>query len=149
LRIDRQRAPEIGLRLDIVRLVLQVMMEHASLIELIGILIVLRLVGDAVAFEFQEFRLKRTRDNAGDLVLQFEQVGEVAVESLGHYVMAGVSTDQLRRDPYAVAGFAYAALDDVARAELLSDRLDVDCFAFEGERRIPGDHWKCPPTGEH
>src|SRR5215472_8129803 len=74
---------------------LPVVMEHASLIEFVRILVVLRLVGDAVALEFQEFRLKCTRDNAGDFVLQFEQVGEVAIESLGHYVMGGVGADQL------------------------------------------------------
>ena len=66
------------------------MMVHAALVEPIGILIVLRVVGDAVAFEFEEFRLKRTRDNAGDFVLQFKQVGQIAIESLGHYVMAGI-----------------------------------------------------------
>src|SRR6516225_3996044 len=109
------------------------MMEHALLIELVGILIALRLVSDAVAFEFEQFRLQRTRDNAGDLVLQFEQVGEVAIESLGHYVMAGVSTDQLRRDPHPVAGFAYAALDDVARAnEMMSSVMPSAKYSCSG-----------------
>jgi hypothetical protein len=110
---------------------------------------VLRLIGDTVTFEFQEFRFKRTRDNAGDFVLPFEQVGEVAIESLGHYVIAGVGTDQLCRDSYPVAGFPNAALDDVTRAELLPDLLDVVSFAFEGERRISRDHWERPPAGEH
>jgi hypothetical protein len=93
LPIDRQRAPEIGLRLDVVRFVVPVMMEHASLIEFVGILIVLRLAGDAVAFEFEKFRLKRTRYYPGDFVLQFEQFGEAPIESLDHDVMAGVGTD--------------------------------------------------------
>jgi len=110
---------------------------------------VLRLIGNAVAFEFQEFRLKRTRDHLGDFVLQFEQVDEVAIESLGHDVMAGVSADQLRRDAYPVAGFANAALDDVDRAKLLSDLLDVDGLVLERERRISADHRECAPAGEH
>jgi hypothetical protein len=113
------------------------MVPHSTLIEFVGILIVLWLDGDAVAFEFQEFRFKRTRDYAGDFVLQFEQVGQIAIESLGHYVKACIGTDELRRDPYPVTGFTHAALDDVTRAELLSHLLDVDGFAFEGERRIP------------
>ena len=148
LRVDRQRAPEIGLRLDVVRLVLAVMVEHAALVKLVGILAVLRPLGDALALEFEEFGLDRAGDRPDDLVLQFEQVGQVAVVPLGHDVVVGVGADQLRGDPHPMPRFAYAALEHVAGAQLLADLLDVDSLALVGEGRVAGDHREGAPAGE-
>ena len=69
MRIDPQCATEITLRLGIVRLVLAVMMKHAALVELVGVLAELRPFGDAFAFEFEEFRLDRAGNSGDDLVL--------------------------------------------------------------------------------
>ena len=125
------------------------MVPQTVLIEFVGILVVLRLVGNAVAFEFQKFRLDGVGDRGNDLVLQLEQVGEVAVVSLGHYVMISVGADQLRRDPHPAARLAHAALENIAHAQLLTDFLDVDCLPFVGEGRVAGDHRECAPAGEH
>ena len=63
-------------RLDVVGLAVPVMVPDAPLIELVGVLVVLRPVGDALALEFEELRLDRTGDCGYDLVLQVEQVGQ-------------------------------------------------------------------------
>ena len=58
-------------------------------------------------------------DNAlGDLVLDGEDVGEVAVVALCPDVVAGRRVDKLRGDAQALAGLAHAAFEHVAHAEL-------------------------------
>ena len=91
------------MRLDVVQLALPVMVEHPTLVELVGALTVLRPLGDALALEFEEFRLNPAGNGGDDLVLQLEQVGQVAVVSLGDDVMIGVGADQLRRDAHPAA----------------------------------------------
>ncbi len=59
------------------------------------------------------------------LVLQREDVVEVAVVALGPDVVAGIGVDELRRDAHPMAGLAHAALDDVARAQLLANLSNV------------------------
>ena len=124
------------------------MVEHAALVELVGILAVLRPLGDALALEFEEFRLDRAGDRADDLVLQFEQIGQVAIVPLGHDVVVGVGPDQLRRDPHPMPRFAHAAFEHIAHAQLLADLLDVDGLALVGEGRVAGDHREGAPAGE-
>jgi len=74
------------------------MVPHATLIEFVSVLAALRPVGDALALEFEDFRLERAGDRVSDLVLKFEEVCKVPVVPLGYYVMAGIRTDELRRD---------------------------------------------------
>ena len=124
------------------------MVEHAALVKLVGILAVLRPLGDALALEFEQFRLDRAGDRPDDLVLQFEQVGQVAVVPLGHDVVVGVGPDQLCRNPHPMPRFPHAAFKDVARAQLLADLLDVDGLALVGEGRVAGDHREGAPAGE-
>src|SRR6516225_4207677 len=63
--------------------------------------------------------------------------------------MAGISPDQLRGNAHSTARFTHATLDDIARAELLSDFLDVDSLALIGKGRVACDHRKGAPAGEH
>src|SRR5437762_13976448 len=72
LRVDRQRAAEIGLRLAVVHLVLPIMMRHPTLVELVSVFAPCRPLGDALALEFEDFRLDRADYGMGDLVLQVE-----------------------------------------------------------------------------
>ena len=58
------------------------------------------------------------RDGGGDLVLDGEDVGELAVVALGPDVAVGRGVDQLDGDAHPVAGLAHAALDHVLDAEL-------------------------------
>ncbi len=57
-------------------------------------------------------------DGGGDLVLDGEDVGELAVVALGPDVAVGRGVDQLDGDAHPVAGLAHAALDHVLDAEL-------------------------------
>ena len=61
-------------------------------------------------------------DRLGDLVLDRENVVEVAVVALGPHVVAGRAVDQLGGDPHPAAGLADAAFEHVADAELARDR---------------------------
>src|SRR5262249_52400639 len=149
LRIDRQRAAEKGLCLDVVLSGVPVMVPDAMLIEFIRVTAELWPLGNALAFKFEEFRLDSAGDGVGDLVLQFEQIGQIAVVSLGHYVMVCVGPDQLHRDADPLPRFAYAAFEDIAYTQFLADLLDVDGFAFVGEGRISRDDREGAPARKH
>ena len=66
----------------------------------------------------QQLQLQRRHDGLADLVLQGEDVGEVAVVALGPDVVAGRAVDQLGGDPHPAAGLAHAAFEHVADAQL-------------------------------
>jgi len=85
----------------------------------------------------------------GDFVLQIKKVGQVAIVSFGHDVMAGICLDQLRSDAHPAARLAHTALEHIARAQFLSDRFDVEGLAFVGKGRRAGDDRKGAPAGEH
>jgi hypothetical protein len=55
-------------------------------------------------------------DIARDLILQFEDVVECAVEAVSPDMGAGRGVDQLAGDAHAVLGFAHTAFEDVADA---------------------------------
>jgi hypothetical protein len=61
----------------------------------------------------------------GDLVLRREDVGEIAIVTLGPVVVAGLRLDQLRGHPDAVAGLAQAAFEHIAHTELEPDLLHI------------------------
>src|SRR5262249_41394337 len=69
----------------------------------------------------------------GDLVLDGEDVRQLAVVRLRPEVVAVGDVDQLGADPQPVAGLADAALQDGADAELFADLADVLVAALEGE----------------
>ena len=60
-----------------------------------------------------QLNAERVRDLARDLILQREEVGEIAVIAFGPDVLAGLGLDELRSDADAIAGFAQAAFEDV------------------------------------
>ena len=74
-----------------------------------------------------------------DLVLQREQILELAIVAVGPEMMAGVRLDQLGRDAHPVARAPRAALDHVADAELAPDLLDRYRPPLVGEARVAGD----------
>src|SRR5262245_11028090 len=80
------------------------------------------------------------RHRFADLVLQCENVGELAVVALCPDVLAGVSLDQLCGDADTVAGFTQAAFEHVAHAELAPDLLYVDSAPLVRKTRIARDH---------
>ena len=66
-----------------------------------------------------------------DLVLQREDVVEIAVVALGPDVIAVDAVDQLGGDAHAAAGFAHAAFQHVADLQLPRDLRDIDILALE------------------
>src|SRR5262249_5940952 len=95
-----------------------------------------------------QFRLDRRDHPLGDLVLGRENVGQVTVVTLGPDVIADLGLDQLRGDADTVAGSPHAALKHITNPELAPDLLHIDCPAFVGEGRIPGDDEEPADAGE-
>src|SRR4051794_16458394 len=71
-------------------------------------------------------------------------VDEVSVVTLGPHMVPGLGFDQLCSDADAGAGFAYAAFEHIAHAELASDLLHVDRATLVGEGAVAGDDEKPP-----
>src|SRR5215472_14361065 len=118
------------------------------LIELVSVFAALRPLGDALALEFQDFRLDRAGDRVSDLVLKLEEVCKVPIIPLRHYMMIRIGADQLRSDPNPAARFAYATLQHVKCAELLCDLFDVGLLALISERRISVDYRESAPPSQ-
>ncbi|MDT4825257.1 hypothetical protein FQZ97_585350 [compost metagenome] len=93
------------------------------------------------ALDFRPFELWRDcANNAfGDLILQFEDVVEHALEALCPDMRPGRRVDELPGDAHPVPALAHATFQHVAHAELLADFLDVHHPALEGEARIARD----------
>ena len=73
--------------------------------------------------------IERVRDPARDLVLQREQVADVAVEALGPEMRVGRGVDQLGVDANPVLRSLDTAFQHVTHAELTADLFRVDRFA--------------------
>ena len=78
----------------------------------------------------------------GNLVLDCEDVVEIAVIALGPQMIASRSVDKLSRNPKAVAALSDRAFEHVADAKLASHLLHINCTPFVGEARIPCDNEK-------
>ena len=94
------------------------------------------LASRALHLRNEHLRRDDADDVARDLVLKDEQVGQLAIVFLRPEVSAGGGVDELGRDANAVRGAAHAAFENVANAELASDRPNVDRLAFEREAGI-------------
>src|SRR6185437_6914662 len=66
--------------------------------------------------------------------------GQLAVETVGPNMRAGLGVDELGVEAHAVTGFAYAAFERVAHAELAADCLHVRRLALVGECGVARDH---------
>ena len=87
---------------------------------------------------------QRGDDRRGHLVLDREDVLEVAIVALGPDMVVGIGVDQLHGDPHPVARLAHAAFDHVLDAELRRDVLDLDRLALVDEGRVARDHEQLP-----
>ena len=52
---------------------------------------------------------------------------------------AAAGVDELGVDPHPIAARLHRAFEDIARAQILADRLGVDRLTFVGEGRIARD----------
>src|SRR5204863_5503717 len=77
--------------------------------------------------------LDRSDYTFGNLVLDREDVVEIAVIALGPQMIASRSLDKLSRNPKAVAALSDRAFEHVADAKLAAHLLHIDCAPFIGE----------------
>src|SRR6516162_2432185 len=94
------------------------------------------MLGGPRSLSSDQLYIERYRDPARDLVLQSEQIGHVAVESLSPQMSIGFGVDQLRIDADLVARPPDAAFEYEAHPQLATDLLGVDPLALIGERGI-------------
>src|SRR5262249_29829356 len=83
--------------------------------------------------------LQRRNDRSSYLVLNSEDILNVAVIALRPEVALGDGIDQLRRDADAAACLAHTPLHNVAHTQRFSHSRDVDGGPAEVEGRIAGD----------
>ena len=98
-----------------------------------------RLAANARRFGDKDLRPDRTDDLVGDVVLQLEDIGQLAIVSVRPQMHAVRGIDQLSGDAHPAGGLAHAALENVPDAELACDVANVDRFTLEGESGIARD----------
>src|SRR5262245_12402842 len=87
----------------------------------------------AQALGCADARLDARSDGSRDLVLQFENLVELAVILLSPHEPGAFRFDQVRRYPYALADLADAAFHDVVGAQLRADAAYVTALSLERE----------------
>ena len=112
-----------------------------------GIQAARRLAPGAKIFRRIELRFDRGHDRFSDLVLDCEDIGEIAVVALLPDVAAGRDIVELRRDADAVAALAHAAFEYISHTKLLGDLLHMHGLALVRKRRVAGDDEKPPQLG--
>jgi len=89
-----------------------------------------RLADGALLLGVRDGRGNGDRHCLGDIVLQHENIGEIAIVPLCPYVLASLGLDQLRGKPDPIASCANTAFEHVAHAELTPDLPHVHSPAF-------------------
>ena len=84
-------------------------------------------------------KVERIRQMRDDRVLRLQRIGAGRVELFGPEVSAAAGVDQLDIDPHPVVARLHRAFENIAHAQLLADRLDVDRLALEGHGRVARD----------
>src|SRR5207249_11784425 len=79
---------------------------------------------------------KSGNDRAGDLVLDGEDILQLAVVAFGPDVPISLRIDQLHGDTDAITDLAHAAFEDILDAELACDLLHLYGFALVHEGRV-------------
>jgi hypothetical protein len=80
--------------------------------------------------------MQRRHHIVGNLVLQREDIGELAVEADAQELLTPRRLDQLGRDADAAARLAHAALEHIAHVQLAAHGMDVDGLTLIGEGRV-------------
>ena len=87
----------------------------------------------------QQLDLELLHDRLRDLVLDGEDVGQIAVVAIGPEMRPVLRIDQLRVDADALARLSDAAFENVGDVEAPAHLLHVGVLALVGEGRIPRD----------
>ena len=124
-RINRDGAIEEPLGLTVVVLVELRQVPQTTVTQVPRIQVLGGLAPRALALDLRQFGFDRAGDGQGDLVLQVEDVCQLAVVALRPNVVAVAGIDELRGDPHTVAAFAHTAFQDIANAKLSPDLADI------------------------
>jgi hypothetical protein len=71
--------------------------------------------------------------------LQFEDVVEATVETVGPDVRAGCRVDQLASNAHPVSALAHRTFEDIADTQFAADLFYVETLVLVCEGRIAGD----------
>src|SRR5215470_850223 len=102
--------------------------------QVVGVQVGCRLALQAFYFGTLDVRLNYSDDAFCDAVLQIEDVTYLTFEPIRPDVGCSLCIDQLADEPKPVPAAPYAALKNVAHAELTADLPDIDGLALVGER---------------
>lgn len=119
---------------------------QASHVTVIGIQASRRLAICALKLGWRWSWNDRAHNACGHLVLQREDIGQQALETLGPKMHAAAGIDQLTAKPQLVSRFAYTALDQIPHAKFAPDLLGVDVAALVGKARMSRDYEQCRKT---
>ena len=86
--------------------------------------------------------LQGVGDSFGDLALDTEDVGELAIKGIGPQMRIAGHLDELDGDAHLIGGFLDAAFKDVRYAKLLRDFGEIARFALITLRRRARDHFQ-------
>jgi hypothetical protein len=109
-------------------------------VEIIGGEIVGRLGSAPHGLGYLQCRFDVAGDARCHLVLEAENIRERAIEAFRPKMCAGECIDQLRGDAHLFTRLAHRALEHIAHAKLVPDRLHVHSLTFVDEGRIASDH---------
>ena len=94
------------------------------------------------------WKVECVRQTCDDRVLRLQQIGAGRVELFGPEVSAAAGVDELGVDPHLIAARLHRALQHIAYAQVLADRLGVDRLALVGRSRVVRDDEGPVATGE-
>jgi hypothetical protein len=77
-----------------------------------------------------------------DVVLNLEDIRQIAVVAIRPYVPAGCSVGKLRANPDALASTADGTFEHRSHAKVAADGTNVDRAPLIGEARVARDHCK-------
>src|SRR5205085_5807969 len=88
-------------------------------------------------FSQTQRRGKSIGNRPRDLVLNGEDIVELAIEVLRPEMKPVCGAHQLGGDPQVLSGFTHTAFQDMRDSQLRSDLPQIGVLAFENERRSP------------
>ena len=96
----------------------------------------LGMIGWSGRLHADELKVERVRDPTGDLVLQSEEVAEVAVETIRPQMLVGLGIDQLHVYSDPIARPLHAPFQHITYAQFVTDLLRVDRLVPISERGV-------------
>ena len=127
------------MRLLVVLLRILVYMPTATLVEVPRIKARRRFLPGAISLADPKFVVDVADDGLGDLVLDSENIIELAIVTVGPKVAAASRVDELSGHPHPATRFANTALDHVTHAEITRHLRYVYGSALKGEGRVSCD----------